>query len=171
MEYVSNWGYDGEKAIIEYVHNKILIELVEKTEVLSCEERTMIMEHLNLSGKGKRALANIGKGLNLKEHHKPYRRYMRGLKKLAKLEVFQELYNETQQSETACENNNTLAETVIKLQFCGMEFDLEEIRKAIEADCKAKNYAPITSLTIYVKPEDKAAYYVANKTIADKIEL
>lgn len=171
LEYVSNWGYDGEKVIIEYVHNKILIELVEKAEVLNCEERTLVMEHLNLSGKGKKALAYIGKGLNLKEHHKPYRIYMRGLEKLAELEVFQELHNETQQPETAYANNNTSAETAIKLQFCGMEFDLEEIRKAIEADCKAKRYAPITSLEIYVKPEDKAAYYVANKTIADKIDL
>lgn len=59
----------------------------------------------------------------------------------------------------------------MKLQFFGMEVDLEEIRTAIEADCKAKNYSPITSLTIYIKPEEKAAYYVANHTITDKIAL
>lgn len=171
LEYVSNLGYDGEKAIIEYVHDKVLIEFVERTEVLSCEERTLIMDHLNLSGKGKKALTDIGKELNLKGYHNPYRKYMRGLNKLAELEVFQKLHKEKHQSETACENNNTFAETVMKLQFCGMEFDLEEIRKAVEADCKAENYAPITSLEIYVKPGDKAAYYVANKTIADKIEL
>ncbi len=171
LEYISNWGYDGEKAIIEYVHNKILIELVEKTEVLTSEERTLVMEHLNLSGNGKKALADIGRGLNLREHHKPYRRYMRGLKKLAELEVFQELHKETPPPATACANNNTSAETVVKLQFFGMEFDLEEIRKTVEADCKAKNYTPITSLKIYVKAEDKAAYYVANNTITDKIDL
>lgn len=171
LEYVSNWRYDGEKALIEYVHDKILIEYVEKTEVLTNEERTLVMEFLNLSGNGKRALANIGKELNLKEHHKPYRKYMRGLKKLAELEVFQELHKEIPPPATACANNNTSAETVVKLQFFGMEFDLEEIRKAVEADCKAKNYAPITSLEIYVKPEDKAAYYVANNTITDKIDL
>lgn len=171
LEYVSNWGYDGEKAIIEYVHNRTLIELVERTGVLSTEERTLIMEHLGLSGKSKRALANIGTELNLKEHHKPYRRYMRGLKKLAQLEVFQELRKEAQQSAANCDNKNISAETVMKLQFLSMEFDLEEIRTAIEADCKAKNYSPITSLTIYIKPEDKAAYYVVNQTITDKIAL
>ncbi len=171
LEYVSNWGYDGESALIEYVHNKLLIEFVERTKVLSYEERTLVMEHLGLSGNGKRALANIGRELNLNEHHKPYKRYMRGMKKLAKLEFFQELHKEAQQPATAYDNNNTSAETVVKLQFFGMEFDLEEIRKAVEADCKAKNYAPITSLEIYVKPEDKAAYYVANNTITDKIDL
>lgn len=171
LEYVSNWGYDGEKAIIEYVHDKILIEYVEKTEILTNEERTFVMEHLGLSGKGKRALANIGKTLNINEHHKPYRIYMRGLEKLAELEAFQELHKETPPPATACANNNTSAETVMKLQFYGMEFDLEEIRKTVEADCKAKNHVPITSLTIYVKPEDKAAYYVANNTITDKIAL
>ena len=171
LEYVSNWGYDGEKAIIEYVHDKILIEYVEKTEVLTNEERTFVMEHLGLSGKGKRALANIGKTLNINEYHKPYRIYLRGLEKLAELEVFQELHKETPPSATACANNNTSAETVMKLQVCGIEFDLEEIRKAVEADCKAKHFAPITSLEIYVKPEDKAAYYVANNTITDKIAL
>ncbi len=171
LEYVSNLRYDGESAIIEYVHNKFLIEFVERTEVLTSEERTLIMEHLNLSGKGKKALTDIGKELNIKGYHKPYRRYMRGLKKLAELEVFQELHKEAQQPATDCGNNKTSAETVMKLQFCGMEFDLEEIRKTVEADCKAKNHVPITSLTIYVKPEDKAAYYVANNTITDKIAL
>ena len=171
LEYVSNWGYDGEKAIIEYIHNRTLIELVERTEVLSSEERTLIMEHLGLAGKGKRALANIGTELNLKEHHKPYRKYMKGLKKLAKLKVFQELHKEAHLAATDCDNKKISVETVMKLQFFGMEFDLDEIRTAVEADCKAKNYSPITSLTIYIKLEDKAAYYVANHTITDKIAL
>lgn len=171
LEYVSNWSYDGEKVIMEYVHNKILIEFVERTEVLTSEERTLIMEHLNLSGKGEKSLTDIGKELNIKGYHKLYRKYMRGLEKLAELDIFQVLHNETQQPATACANNNISVETIMKLQFFGMEFDLEEIRKAVEADCKAKNYTPVTSLEIYVKPEDKAAYYVANKTIADKIDL
>ncbi len=170
LEYVSNWGYDGEKAIIEYIHNKILIEFVERTEVLTGEERTLVMEYLNLSGNGKKSIANIAKELNIKEHHIPYRKYMKGLKKLAELEVFQELHKESHSSATD-RSNNTSAEIVMKLQFCGMEFDLEEIRKAVEADCKTKSYAPITSLKIYVKPEDKAAYYVVNNTITDKIDL
>lgn len=171
LEYVSNWGYDGEKAIIEYIHNRTLIELVERTEVLNKEERTLIIEHLSLSGKGKRALANIGTELNLKEHHKPYRIYMKGLKKLAKLEVFQKLHKEAHLAATDCDNKKISAETALKLQFFGMEFDLDEIQTAVEEDCKVKNYSPITSLTIYIKPEDKAAYYVVNQTITDKIAL
>lgn len=171
LEYVSNWSYDGEKVIMEYVHNRILIELVEKTEVLSYEERTLVMGHLDLSGKGEKSLTDIGKELDIKGYHKLYRKYMRGLEKLAELDIFQVLHNETQQPATTCANNNISVETIMKLQFFGMEFDLEEIRKAVEADCKAKNYTPVTSLEIYVKPEDKAAYYVANKTIADKIDL
>ena len=171
LEYVSNWSYDGEKVIMEYVHNRTLIELVEKTEVLSYEERTLVMGHLDLSGKGEKSLTDIGKELDIKGYHKLYRKYMRGLEKLAELDIFQVLHNETQQPATTCANNNISVETIMKLQFFGMEFDLEEIRKAVEADCKAKNYTPVTSLEIYVKPEDKAAYYVANKTIADKIDL
>ena len=170
LEYVSNWSYDGEKVIMEYVHNRTLIELVEKTEVLSYEERTLVMGHLDLSGKGEKSLTDIGKELDIKGYHKLYRKYMRGLEKLAELDIFQVLHNETQQPATTCANNNISVETIMKLQFFGMEFDLEEIRKAVEADCKAKNYTPVTSLEIYVKPEDKAAYYVANKTIADKID-
>ena len=140
LEYVSNWSYDGEKVIMEYVHNRILIELVEKTEVLSYEERTLVMGHLDLSGKGEKSLTDIGKELDIKGYHKLYRKYMRGLEKLAELDIFQVLHNETQQPATTCANNNISVETIMKLQFFGMEFDLEEIRKAVEADCKAKNY-------------------------------
>ena len=57
----------------------------------------------------------------------------------------------------------------VKIQFGGNEYDLAEIRKAVEADYKSKGR--IKTVEIYIKPEDKAVYYVINGDFSDKIEL
>ena len=59
----------------------------------------------------------------------------------------------------------------VKIQFGGDEYDFAEIRKAVEADYKAKVQDKIKTVEIYIKPEDKAAYYVINSDFSDKIEL
>lgn len=61
--------------------------------------------------------------------------------------------------------------TAVKIQFCGDEYDLADIKKAVEADAKGKYDGRIKTLDIYVKPTDKAAYYVVNSDFCDKIEL
>lgn len=59
----------------------------------------------------------------------------------------------------------------IKIQFGGDEYDCDEIKKAVEADCKSKVKAKIKTIEIYIKPEDKAIYYVINSDYFDKINL
>ena len=59
----------------------------------------------------------------------------------------------------------------VKIQFGGNEYDLAEIRKAVEADYKSKGKGRIKTVEIYIKPEDKAVYYVVNGDFSDKIEL
>ena len=59
----------------------------------------------------------------------------------------------------------------VKVQFGSDEFDLAEIKKAVEADYKGKFKGRVKSVEIYVKPEDRAAYYVVNAEFSDKIEL
>lgn len=59
----------------------------------------------------------------------------------------------------------------VKIQFGGDEYDFAEIKKAVKADYKAKFNDKIKTVEIYIKPEDKAAYYVINSEFSDKIEL
>lgn len=59
----------------------------------------------------------------------------------------------------------------VKIQFGADEFDFAEIRKAVEADYKSKVKGRIKSVEIYIKPEDKAVYYVVNGDFSDKIDL
>ena len=59
----------------------------------------------------------------------------------------------------------------VKVQFGGDEYDFAEIKKAVEADYKGKVKGKIKTVEIYIKPEDKAVYYVINSDFSDKIEL
>lgn len=59
----------------------------------------------------------------------------------------------------------------VKIQFGGAEFDLADIRKAVEADIKSKFKGKVKTVEVYIKPEDKAAYYVVNSDFSDKVEL
>ncbi len=65
----------------------------------------------------------------------------------------------------------TVPKEIVKLQFGSDEYDLAEIKKAVEADYKGKFKGRVKSVEIYVKPEEKAAYYVVNSDFSDKIEL
>ena len=57
----------------------------------------------------------------------------------------------------------------VKVQFGGNEYDLTDIRKAVEADYKSKFKGKIKTIELYIKPEDKAVYYVINGDFSDKI--
>ncbi|MBE7004103.1 MAG: hypothetical protein E7425_07440 [Ruminococcaceae bacterium] len=60
----------------------------------------------------------------------------------------------------------------LKLQFAGSEVDLAAVTEAAKADFKsAHKRTPLTELTIYVKPEDGKAYYVANGFTEGIVEL
>lgn len=59
----------------------------------------------------------------------------------------------------------------VKVQFGGEEFDFANIKKAVEADYKSKFKGKVKTIEIYIKPEDKAAYYVINGDFSDKVEL
>ena len=59
----------------------------------------------------------------------------------------------------------------IKIQFGADEYDFSEIKKAVEADYKSKVKGRIKTVEIYIKPEDKAVYYVVNGDFSDKIDL
>ena len=60
-------------------------------------------------------------------------------------------------------------ETVM-VQFAGKEYDVDAIKAAVKADIKGKVKGKIKIIDIYIKPEDGAAYYVANE-LAGKVEL
>lgn len=56
----------------------------------------------------------------------------------------------------------------VYVQFAGMEFDAAAIEKAVKADYTAKNgKKTMTSVNIYIKPEDMKAYYVIDGIIGD----
>jgi hypothetical protein len=59
----------------------------------------------------------------------------------------------------------------VKIQFGADEYDYAEIKKAVEADYKSKVKGRIKAVEIYIKPEDKAVYYVVNGDFSDKIDL
>lgn len=170
LDSVRSLGYDGEKRLIEHLQSKFLIEYISKCTEISDKERAVIMTFFGLSDYGKYTLAETADKYHITES---YARTLckRGLSKLANSEPIINLHEDNKPRKADLKIKKVSAETVMKLQYCGAEYDLEEIRKAVEADCKAKNYAPITSLEIYIKPEDRAAYYVANHTITDKIDL
>lgn len=65
----------------------------------------------------------------------------------------------------------TVPVETVKVQFSGDEYDFAEIKKAVEADYKSKFKGKIKTIEFYIKPEDKAVYYVINGDFSDKIEL
>ena len=59
----------------------------------------------------------------------------------------------------------------VKIQFGGDEYDFAEIKKAVEVDYKKKFKGKVKTIEFYIKPEDKAVYYVINSDFSDKIGL
>ncbi len=65
----------------------------------------------------------------------------------------------------------TAPKETVKIQFGADEYDFADIKKAVEADCKSKVQGKIKAIELYIKPEDKAVYYVVNGDFSDKIDL
>lgn len=62
------------------------------------------------------------------------------------------------------------AKNTVYIQFNGRQVDYDELLKKVAADCK-KQKASSKDVTLYIKPEDNACYYVANNGIAGKVDL
>ena len=62
------------------------------------------------------------------------------------------------------------AKNTVYIQFNGRQVDYDEVLKKVAADCK-KQKASSKEVTLYIKPEDNACYYVANNGIAGKVDL
>ncbi len=82
-----------------------------------------------------------------------------------------EKVEEVSAAKPAAKAARTVKKETVKIQFGTDEYDLAVIKKAVEADYKAKVKDKVTTVEIYVKPEDKAAYYVVNSSFSDKIDL
>ena len=62
--------------------------------------------------------------------------------------------------------------TTVFVQYAGLESEVGSLTKAALADFKASHKnADVTSLNLYIKPEDRAAYYVINGEFTGKVEL
>ena len=61
------------------------------------------------------------------------------------------------------------AKNTVYIQFNGRQVDYDEVLKKVAADCK-KQKASSKDVTLYIKPEDNACYYVANNGIAGKVD-
>ncbi len=59
----------------------------------------------------------------------------------------------------------------VVLQFAGREVAMKDVLEAAKKAYAASNKAAIKDITLYVKPEDNAAYYVVNGDVTGKIEL
>ena len=58
------------------------------------------------------------------------------------------------------------------LQYQGEDVDLDAIAEAAKAAFKAeKKRSLVTDLKIYLKPEERAAYYVINGSFSGKLEM
>ena len=62
------------------------------------------------------------------------------------------------------------AKNTVYIQFNGRQVDYNEVLKKVAADCR-KQKASSKDVTLYIKPEDNACYYVANNGIAGKVDL
>lgn len=66
---------------------------------------------------------------------------------------------------------DSLKPTVI-VQFQGSEVELETLVEAAKADFREeKKRTPITDLKLYVKPEERTAYYVVNEKFNGSVSI
>ena len=59
----------------------------------------------------------------------------------------------------------------VKVQFGDAEYDIDEITKKVAKAYKKSVKGNVKTVDIYVKPEDRAAYYVVNSDVSDKVDL
>ncbi|MDO4522639.1 MAG: DUF6465 family protein [Eubacteriales bacterium] len=62
----------------------------------------------------------------------------------------------------------------VYVQYCGKEFDTAEMKKLVKEACTKEHkmkVGDIQSMTLYVKTEEDAVYYVVNDTVSGRIQL
>ncbi|MDO4632315.1 MAG: DUF6465 family protein [Eubacteriales bacterium] len=67
----------------------------------------------------------------------------------------------------------SVKETVF-VQYLGSEFDVEDLKKMVKEACVNEHkmkVSEIASMTLYVKPEEMAVYYVVNEGVTGKVQL
>ncbi len=82
-----------------------------------------------------------------------------------------EAVKETKAAETAAvaaPKAEKAAKVNLVLEYKGVQVTEAAIVKAVKAACKGTT---VKTLDIYVKPEDAAAYYVANGDVTGKVSL
>lgn len=63
------------------------------------------------------------------------------------------------------------AKATVVLQYAGAEVKMADVLEAAKKDFAKNNTVALKTITLYVKPEDGAAYYVANGDITGKVNL
>jgi len=75
-------------------------------------------------------------------------------------------------NENLTEKKNEKIETEIMLQYRGCEVDMETVMDRIWKNIQSKHISgEITSMDVYIKPEDSTVYYVVNNTISGRAPL
>ncbi|MBQ3956570.1 MAG: hypothetical protein II680_11820 [Clostridia bacterium] len=92
-------------------------------------------------------------------------------KKTEEVIEVKEKVEEVTAAKPAAKGTRTAVKETVKVQFGADEFDLAAIKEAVKADYKAKVKEKVKTVEIYIKPEDKAAYYVVNSSFTDKVDL
>ena len=77
----------------------------------------------------------------------------------------------TKSAKTTTKATKVASSDAVKVQFGVDEYDVESIKKAVEADFRGKYTGHYKNVQIYIKPEEKTAYYVVNSKFSDKITL
>ena len=78
---------------------------------------------------------------------------------------------ETAEKAEAKAAENKEPDITVKIQFAGNEYDVCEISEKVEKAYSESVKDAVKSVDIYIKPEDKAAYYVVNSDNSGKIDL
>ena len=105
--------------------------------------------------KPKESVAEVGAP---KKERKP-RRHMTMDEKLAAAKL---------RAENKKKAENLKPEMVLQYQDC--ELDMDSLVEAAKADFhQTKKRTPVTELKLYIKPEDRLAYYVINGTYEGKV--
>lgn len=75
--------------------------------------------------------------------------------------------------EVKTEKRATKTQAQVYIQYLGAEYDIDEIKAAVKAAYEAEGHrvSSIKSLNLYIKPEEKKAYYVINDKAVGSVEL
>lgn len=95
-------------------------------------------------------------------------------KAAVKKETVKEVVKETvtEAAETEAKKTTRAKKPVVYVQAQGAEYSIDEIVKKAKEAFKAEGHeVAAAEMNIYVKPEEKMAYYVVNGEIGGKIEL